>query len=334
VLFIIFPAQVFNRTLDENREEIAEILRRRMRFLARLRRPKGVSERTGRRLAFALVVVLGSILGGFNDPAFGINALGGRTPVAVVLAFLVGVGVSSAASVIYRRSRGLPLDGHLHALPAGLVIAVGCVLVSRLAHFEPGYLYGVVAGVAFASELADRDRGIDVAAGALTTLAIATAAWIAWVPVSAQAAHPHAGTFILIADTFLASIFVGGIVGTVINLLPLRFLPGGTIVDWNRVAWGAIASIALFVLLEVMVFPAHHAAHSRTTPLATTVALFVAFAVASLLFRQYFAMRHRAKPAEHVPLAVAVGAEELAKTEEAAETDLGTPPGAGGSPAP
>ena len=334
VLFIIFPAQVFNHTLDENHEEIADILRRRMRFLARLRRPNGVSPRTSARIAFALVVVSGSILGGLNDPAFGFNALGGRTLVAVVLAFLVGVGITGAASATYRCSRGLPLDGHLHALPAGLLIAAGCVLVSRLVHFEPGYLYGVVAGLAFTTKLADKDQGVDVAASTLTTLAIATTAWIAWVPVSASAAHPHADALILIADTFLASIFVGGVVGTVINLLPLRFLPGGTIVDWNRIAWGAIASIALFVLLEVMVFPAHHTGHSRTTPLATTLALFASFAVASLLFRQYFAMRHHATPDEPQPIVGSVEADAITEIEEAAETAPGTPPGAGRSPGP
>ncbi len=111
----------------------------------------------------------------------------------------------------------------------------------------------------------------------------------------------------LSADT---TIRVGGIVGTVINLLPLRVLPGGTIVDWNRLAWGALAVLALFVLLEVMIFPAHHPAHSSKTPLATTVVLFAVFAAFSLLFRQYFSIRNRKKTEEPESLGVSVEAEE------------------------
>jgi hypothetical protein len=33
---------------------------------------------------------------------------------------------------------------------------------------------------------------------------------------------------LVILDDFLAAVFVGGLVGTMIGLLPLRFLPGGT----------------------------------------------------------------------------------------------------------
>ncbi len=117
----------------------------------------------------------------------------------------------------------------------------------------------------------------------------------------------------LSADT---TIRVGGIVGTVINLLPLRVLPGGTIVDWNRLAWGALAVLALFVLLEVMIFPAHHPAHSSKTPLATTVALFAVFAAFSLLFRQYFSIRNRKKTEEPESLGVSVEAEAVSEIEQ------------------
>lgn len=43
--------------------------------------------------------------------------------------------------------------GRLRVLPLTFVIALVCVLISRTADFQPGYLYGVVAGYAHVTAL-------------------------------------------------------------------------------------------------------------------------------------------------------------------------------------
>ena len=59
----------------------------------------------------------------------------------------------------------------------------------------------------------------------------------------------------MLLDDFLASIFVSGLVGTVIGLTPLRALPGYAIKQWNPTVWVATYVLALFGLVQVLLRP-------------------------------------------------------------------------------
>ena len=96
----------------------------------------------------------------------------------------------------------------------------------------------------------------------------------------------------VILDDFLAVVFVGGLVGTVIGLVPLQFLPGGRIAAWHRGVWAASFTAALFGLTGVLLWP-NRGGHPGAAPLTTVVALFVVFGGASVALWWFFARRHR-----------------------------------------
>ena len=54
-----------------------------------------------------MVLVLGSVIGGFNDPTFGIHARSAETLVGVMGAFAVAIAVWGVAAHRYRRARRL-----------------------------------------------------------------------------------------------------------------------------------------------------------------------------------------------------------------------------------
>jgi hypothetical protein len=166
------------------------------------------------------------------------------------------------------------------------------VLVSRLTHFEPGYLYGLVCGIAFAHKLAKSQEALVVTLESLATLAVSLAAWSAFVPVDRSALEPGSGFGVALLDDFLASVLVGGLVGIAIGMLPLRFLPGGTVYEWRRKVWAAMFGIAMFGIIAIMLRPSASPVRPGAAPMVTTIVLFVAFGGVSLLFRQYFAHRH------------------------------------------
>jgi hypothetical protein len=293
MLLITFPAQLFNRTLDENYDEIRGIARRRVPVLVGIRRAlRWGSSRSG-IAGFVAVMLLGAILGGIEDPAFGFNARTGETLLAVLIAFAVMIVVAGLVGLGYRSARHLDRSWALHALPAGLVVAAVCVVVSRLTNFEPGYLYGVIAGLAFSVQLGRKEQGHDAALASLSVLVVAVVAWALWTPVSRAASHPHPSPGILIADTLLGCLFVSGIVSTVINLVPLRFLSGGTLFKWHRGVWAFTFALALFLLVEVMLLPAARADRLGDAPFVTTAVLFAVFGAVSISFHQYFAQRAR-----------------------------------------
>jgi hypothetical protein len=125
----------------------------------------------------------------------------------------------------------------LHALPAGLFIAAGCVIISRLSDFQPGHLYGVVCVAVFTGALAKHEQGHAVAISTLITVIVAVAAWFAWVPVNAAAVQSGASWPLIVLDDVLGAVFTGGLIGSTMGMIPLRFLPGGALAAWHRGVW-------------------------------------------------------------------------------------------------
>ena len=252
---------------------------------------------------FVGVVLAGALLASLNDPNFGFHSSSLITYTAVLLAVLFGLAVPTGITAAYHRTHHIEAPRKLHAIPSGLAIGAACVLFSRATGFQPGYLYGVVAGVLFTKELARHEKGHIAALCTITLLVLGVAAWFAWVPVDAAAVKPGASTALVLLDDLLASIFVSGLVGTVIGLTPLRPLPGYAIKEWNRGVWVATYVLALFGLVQVLLRP--HATGPSHTPIAMTVGLFVAFGVGSIAFHEHFEAKRRATAGEPDPPLVA-----------------------------
>jgi hypothetical protein len=290
ILFITFPAALFNKTMEENYDEIRDAWDRRFGWARRFRNRLA---RGGNRrwVVFVLVLLIGAVFGGLLDPGFGFNRTSAITFGAVVLAILVGLTVPALVNMAYRRARHLGHHAVLHALPAGLAVGALCVLVSRLSQFQPGYLYGVIAGIVFTDTLARKEQGHAVAFAMLTSISIAVIAWLLWIPVHTAATGQSAAVLLVLVTDFLGALFAGGLVGSVLSLLPFRFLPGGALLAWHKGAWAALFGVALFGVIEIMLRPEN--GHKSTAPLATTIALFAVAGALSIGFALYFSRRKR-----------------------------------------
>ncbi|MGD0832938.1 MAG: FGLLP motif-containing membrane protein [Candidatus Dormibacteria bacterium] len=322
ILFVTFPSQLFNKTFEENYDDIRDIALRRFGWLRRFRR-RADREAGGwiRAGAFALTVLCGAALASLNDPGFGLNGHSAATYLAVVLSILTGVTVGGLVGALYRRLRRHPVVASPHALPAGLLVAAGCVLVSRLTAFEPGYLYGVIAGIAFQGTLPKNEQGHTAALGAVASLTVAVVAWLIWVPVGHAAAAPGAAIPVVVVADMLASIFVSGLVGTVITLMPLRLLPGAALAAWNRPAWAVTFGIATFGLVEVVLHPGSTPAHPAKAAIVTAILLFAVFGGMTVGFRWYFSRRRKLRES-HV---AAAGSPATATPDPHADL-VGVPP--------
>lgn len=314
-LFITFPANLFNSTFEENYADIVawwrkwtdiffpEPVRRSFKkgtssamtwALSRLkladRSPKKELKREN--VTFVGVLLVGSLLGALLDPVFGFNTRTVLSYVAIVIAMVAGVFISGLTTSGYHRAaKHGKVPYKLEALPVGLVIAAVCVIISRASGFAPGYLYGVICGVAFGRQLAKREEGHLVAISSLLKVLLAVLACVAWDSVTANASQSGSFFGTVLLDDFLASLFVSSLVGTLISLLPLRFLPGHKLQSWHKGAWLAVFGVTLFVLIQVLLRPHSTSSGPSHAPLVTTAMLFVVFGVGSVLFRQHFARK-------------------------------------------
>ena len=308
-LLMIFPAQLFNSTYEENHERIDKQLAR-----LRLRRrhapvipaqpmPPDVSPPPqvaaseapprGRRVAIFLgCAVVGTLLGGLLDPKFGPNRASYALAIGLFLSMLLAVLVGAFTGRTFRSVTHSGHSWYLRAIPSALLIAVVCVVVSRLTHFEPGYLYGVLGGAVFAAALDRRSEGRAEVAVTATMLVLAVLAWVAFAPVARAADGADPAFWLLSTDAFLGSLFIGGIEGLLFGLIPLRFLPGYRIRGWNWVAWGALTGVVLFAFVHVLLLPeAGYLGRSTVASVRVTMALFLAFGLASGLFWLWFRLR-------------------------------------------
>jgi hypothetical protein len=306
-LLMIFPAQIFNSTYEDNHERIDRQL---VKLRLRRRQPVVVPQQPapdaaaisgaedpvpprGRRLAvFVACALVGSLLGGFLDPGFGADTASYALVVGLFAALVVAVLVSAFAARLFRTVTHHGRDWYLRAIPSALLIGVLCVVVSRVTHFEPGYLYGVLGGAVFAMSLERRSEGRAEVAVSVTALVVALAAWVVFDPVARAADGTDPSFLLLSADSFLAALFIGGIEGLLFGLIPLRFLPGYRVRSWSWAAWGVLTAVVLFTFVHVLLMPeSGYLGRSTAASVRLSVALFIAFGIASGLFWLWFRLR-------------------------------------------
>jgi hypothetical protein len=246
------------------------------------------------KATFVVVLLAGALLGSFLDPAFGFNFRTVLTFVSIVVAMGFGVFLGGLVTGAYHRARKhgrVPYK--FEALPGGLVVAAACVIISRGTGFAPGYLYGVVCGVSFARKLAKNEEGHLVALGAVAKIVLALVAWAFFASVTHAASKPGSFFGTVLLDDFLASLFVSSLVGTTLSLFPVKFMPGHKLHQWHKGVWALTFGVTLFLLVQALLRPHSGTSGHSHVPLATTAALFIAFAGGSLLFRDHFARKKR-----------------------------------------
>ena len=293
IVLVTVPAQLFNGTLETNYDEVK-------RWFGPLNR---ASDGLGRSLSrlptwlgFGLFAVAATVITGFLDPDFGLD---GASLALFAGLFAAFVGVTYGFAVSERKHMRVHHGdaGRLKALPGTLLIGALCVFISRLVGFQPGYLYGIIAGFVYATTIGPDDEGRITARTSLLVLAASVAAWLMWTPVKHAVDHGRPNIVLLIVDALLAAVFVGGIESVVFGLIPLRFLEGASLWRWNRAAWLGVYVLAGFTFVHVLLHPGVAYPESPDqSAFVLAMLLFVLFGAVSVAFWAYFRYRRPAEP--------------------------------------
>ena len=197
---------------------------------------------------------------------------------------------ANGAALLFVRWR-YGVGGHLRLRPGTLVLALGCVLLSRLVHIQPGYVYGIVAGFQFSRELDRVQEGHAVAAWAGWLFGLSIVAWLLIEPAR-HLVERHEGAFLpLVAEEVTAALTVEGLTVLLLALAPIRFLHGERLLRWSRPAWIGIYGAVIFAFFAISVRP-EWAGTEATVPLRVWLVLFFGFCCFSVTFWSYFRFRH------------------------------------------
>ena len=248
LLLAVLPAHLLNATLAEQSQRFE-------RRFARLRRPMptwlvklDAWFKSAPVLGGVLVTLTTAVVLGFADPSFGLSLASLRLVLACGIAlFLVGYVANALTGTIARIQWNI--IAAVSTRPYGIILTIVGVLVSRLLHFSPGFLIGLILGLTIQGKSATGYAWRTVVTRTVIVLAMAIAAWIGY--SSLTLGSDEGGTFgsELLVETLVA-IATEGIVALLVELLPLRFLEGERVYAHSRVLWGVLyfVTVVVFVL--------------------------------------------------------------------------------------
>lgn len=192
---------------------------------------------------------LAALLGAFVDPDFGLNPMSARVVVTLFLSFLL---FNLLAWFVVRRV-ALRLqpdsDPYLRFRWGSLALVVLAVVVARLLQLEPGVIFGLVAGIAYATTLKAAKSAVITIVGSAVGLVLALVAWVGY---SFLAPLPIDNVAWLFLVEFLAGVTVKGVSTLPLSLLPLGNLDGAKLFSWKRIAWGAAYAVGLAAFMLVL----------------------------------------------------------------------------------
>ncbi len=190
---------------------------------------------------------MAGVIASFVDPQFGLNIGSARTMLSVVVGFGIEV-VLGWLVLVHVVRRGDPGATPSYTFrPVTLVLVAAAVAFSRVTGFEPGIIFGLVAGVGFAAIVGRREEArvalVPLAYGA----AVGLVGWAGYHLV--DDATGAAGVFV--AET-LSAVTVAGLAALPIALFPVPGLPGAAVFAWNRRIWAACYAAGLFAFFLVL----------------------------------------------------------------------------------
>jgi hypothetical protein len=265
ILFVFFfglTAEIFNSTIDENRETIegwfAKLTDGPLRFLRPIAKADSMLDRLSEsgRLGGAIhglaILLLSGLIYGFLSPDFGLNA----KSLVLFASLVIGLGfvtyvAEGGSSLLARRLHGARATVRMYG--TAVIVSILCVIASRLIDFEPGVVYGFIAsGIILAPvALGRREEARLVLVPALALLGASLSAWILLQPVQAAMAS-NDGWYLALLDTILATIFVVGIEGLFLQMIPIRFMDGAVVMRWSRAAWALMFATITFLWWQLL----------------------------------------------------------------------------------
>ena len=195
---------------------------------------------------------LAALIGAFVDPDFGVNPMSVRIVVTLFASFVLFNLV--AWTIVRRVAVRLQPDAQpfLKFRWGSLAIVALAVLVARLLELEPGVIFGLVAGVAYAVTLQASRSAQIVLVGSAFAFALAVVAWVGYSLLAPVAAGTPGNVVLVFLVEFLSGVTIKGVSTLPLALLPLGNLDGAKVLRWKKWVWGIAYAVGLAGFMVVL----------------------------------------------------------------------------------
>ncbi|MCC6382026.1 MAG: hypothetical protein IT304_05920 [Dehalococcoidia bacterium] len=299
VLALLLSSALFNTAIDENRHAVHAMT---TKYLGGLVGAFGfvgagwVAVSAGRAwmdrvVGPAVVLLLTGFIYGFLEPGFGWNQR------SIVL-FLSLVASGGLVTYLYEGGEALMtrrtfrVNAGVRLYPASIGIAVLSVALCRAVDFQPGIVFGFIASSVLLqpATFSERESGRVLVLPALALLAASIGAWLLVVPLR-DFSTAHDGVWSALPESMAVAVFVVGLEGLFCTMVPLQFMDGKRLWEWNRVIWAGIFGVTAFLFWQIL-FNREEAyfnglQHTRAVGAIGVFAVYVAVTVGTWAYFRY-----------------------------------------------
>lgn len=277
LIIIFLTSEIFNQTLRDNQREIEgwlhDFFGPVLGLWAALSYLMGVASAGSQKLRdlfwLTIVLAISVFIEGFLDPHFGFN----HHSVLLFFSLLIGVGfmtyLTEGAEAFIARNLFHEASA-VRVFPLAIFIAFICVLFTRLTGFAPGVLYGFVGTAMFLQppHIEDEDEGKIVFFPLLGLFILSIVSWLFIDTVRGW----NQTDLVTLLQGIMVGIFVGGLEGVFINMLPMEYMDGKKLMSWSPLLWFAMTGITTFFFWMILLND-QRAYYSSLTQTTTQMAL-------------------------------------------------------------
>lgn len=222
-------------------------------------------------------VLVAAVISSFADPEFGLNPGSARVIGSIFLAFAVKVILGWFVLIWFVRRIRPDAEWSFDFAPLTLLVVALTVAFTRVTGFEPGIIFGLVAGVTFAAAVGARQKAKATLVSCGYAFGLALIAWALYGLFDPESVQP---VEVFFRET-LAGLVAAGIVSLPLVLLPVKGLSGYAVFQWNRAVWGICYAIGLFSLFTILIpMPRSWGMISRS--LGTWIAMYLCYAAVAV----------------------------------------------------
>lgn len=314
-ILVALPTELLESTISKNHTRLASFTRRLLPGRNRQGEEPQHNDRRPAPLGIRLlgnaskwwsvpVLIAGSIIAGFAEPDFGVNWMSLRLITTLFVAFLiVNLGGTFLTWLITHKHTGSEKP-KLKARPFYLILILLTVLFARTVTVEPALVFGTLLAIDYGMRLSKVRSAWATIIGAAYAIVLGLAAWVGYT-MMAHFKLADVGnlteidnqytfqvyTAIAFAQTGLgelASVVCVQALSTVpIALLPLAFLSGSALWQWNKWVWVATYATGLAAYSFVLV-PLPMAWKGISQSLALWIGVLLTYAVLAVGLWAYF----------------------------------------------
>jgi len=323
VLVFGMTSNYFNKTLENYPDEVQRI--RRWLQGGRPIRSWRPARRGGIWLAWLGILLLGAVIESFLEGGAVFSPARLGLIGSLFVAGLIFDGIETGADWLAHRRF---LAGKIETVNVrllGLVFCILSVVISRLADFAPGYLYGIVGAIYLLPEVESRQgQGWRAFITILAAFLMALACW------------GLSGLAMLQApalESLLLTIFLVGLQYVLFTLFPLDVFEGYRLWQWKRWLWFALFAVVAFTAYHLLLNPSNDLVQAlEKNSVQTLLILLGLFTLGTVAFRVGVGkLRQRAPVSEKPTAEEEIPVQPAVVEPTLAESALAEPPAAASS---